>query len=277
MSNTVTDQFTYYTAAIEGKADVIHHLLNSQLRAALYKVYLSTGLPDSYEFRDSIDDFFLFLYNGPAYLEKAGMPPFSIIARISDINSLYAWIISTYRLFLLQQLPDIIRMKRLEDSDTVCYVNIPEQETAGPAITGNENTINDICDSIAFCYCNNTPVGRFILLRWLMTALERHRAIRQEPMAETLGLKNVTYRVKNARQKQRIGRTLRNRKSGKLNMSKAQTEMSRHLAGEFDNLYDCLAGYYDACVASLPQANDIQELRTRLSKDQDRLLHDTGQ
>lgn len=258
-----TDQQTYYSAAREGNIKVIHHLIGTRLRPALYKTYLSSGLHERYDFNDSLEDFLLFLYDGPAYMQEAHLPPFSMMLRISNVNALYSWITSTYRLFLLQQ----------HGRDGLA--ELPGMTLPETGHEGRDDAFGAICDSIAFCYCNNTPVGRFILIRWLLTVLERERAIAQEPIAAALGLKAVTYRVGTARQKQKLRETLRSRQSGKgATTDKSIGVMSRHLADEFDNLYECLAGYYDECIASLPQASEIQELRRLLSRGQEKLLHE---
>ncbi len=256
-----TNQTTYLIAAEEADIETIHHMLTVTLREQLLGIFNSTAKSPILTFQDSLDDFLLFLYYGPAYMQEAGLRPFSLLLRVEHSSSLYQWVKSAYRI-RLRQTAVSGRRTLTEPDDSISLEVTSEDER------------HELCNAMAICISESGNIGRFIILRWLLTVLEPDRAIRQEPMAKAAGISHANYRVSTKRQKDRLKQTLKKvRTSVSHKQDRPASELYEDLYTNFDCLYDCLLRHYDMCIAGLPQADRITELRKRLSQESGRTLH----
>lgn len=256
-----TIQAVFLKAAREARTDVVHSILSGHLSPVLRSVFRSTNRVEQ-TFEESIDDLLLFLYHGPDYMQKAGLPPYSILTQIRSPSSVFSWIASTYRIRLLQT-----------NSRLMPALTFPAAaETAGQESCGYSR--EELCDAIARCINDCNPTGRFLILRWLLTVLEPGNAIPQAPMAEAAGMTPANYRVATSRSKARLARLLQRRHAGSLEPDTGSDEMSARLQDGFDNLYDCLLFYYDDAVAGLPNSRQVSRLLALLEKEAGRRLHE---
>ncbi len=268
------NQATYLIAAQEADVEAIHHMLSVTLAEPLRNIYnQSPKLPER-SFEDTIDDFLLFLYHGPEYMRNAGLPPFSLLLRIEHCSSLYQWVTSAYRIRLRQTLG--IGKPALSLDDTDFQIQSTGLLTDDMQDNEDDEKRHELCNAIAICISQSDPLGRFLILRWLLTVLEPERAIPQATMAKAVGITHSNYRVSTKRQKDRLHRIMETHHSKSIPTTDAATIAIRNnLVCNSDCLYDCLTGYYDQCIAELPQSAEIEQIRNRLSLDAGRRLHDT--
>jgi len=253
----------------------IKDLLYISLHPTLQKIYRATvpqGRTLQLEFEDRLDDFYLFLYHGPDYMRTLGMPPFSILENIDNPECINSWIASAFRLFLLQSADRQGVATVTLETDGICIGPIDEtepfafQDVSGPEV---------LCDAIAFCLQECSAEGRFILLRWLLTVLDRKRGIPQRPMAMAAGMSHAQYRVGTKRQKDRLVKTVRQREErGSVSLDAQHAELSRELQENIDNLYECLKVQYEKCIDGLPNGRVINSLREELGASRGLSLHE---
>lgn len=267
------NQATYLIAAQEADVEAIHHMLSVTLAEPLRNIYNRTLKSGMQSFEDTIDDFLLFLYHGPKHMSDAGLPPFSLLLRVEHSSSLYKWVTSAYRIRLRQTMGTGSSTLSLDNTD----FQIQSAGLLPDNMLDNENEgkRHELCDAIAICISQSDPLGRFIILRWLLTVLEPDKAIPQAPMAKAIGITHSNYRVSTKRQKDRLRHTMETQHSKSMPPTDAATIAIRNnLICNSNHLYDCLTGYYDRCIAELPQSAEIEQLRNRLSQDAGHMLHD---
>lgn len=253
-----TIQATFLNAAREARTDLIHQILSDSLAPMFRTIFSRTNRTDQ-TFEESLDDFLLFLYYGPEYIRKAGLPPYSIILRIRKPASVFSWLASAYRIRLLQ---------------TNATLKPPVFYSAADCSDSSACSCKELCDAISKCIQDCSPTGRFLVIRWLLTALEPSNAIPQKHIADAVGITPANYRVCTSRCKSRLSTLLQKRRKAVFSLKSEYKSLSEYLQSHSDTLYDCLLSLYDDVIAALPNATKIQDLRMRMSNEAGRLLHE---
>lgn len=253
----------------------IQDLLYKSLQPTLKAIYrtqvrLSNNRLQNYE--DCRDDFYLFLYHGPDYMRTAGLPPFSILENIDNPECLNSWIASAFRLFLIH-MANRPGVGQLAPETCEKYAG----STDVPELTGLEDDSNPeaVCDAIAYCLQECSAMGRFLLLRWLLSVLDKNLEIPQRPMAAAAGISHAQYRVGTKRQKDKLAKTVRQRlEKGTVSLDAQHAELSRELQDNIDSLYGCLKEHYEKCIDNLPNGRYINALREEQGAARGLSLHD---
>ena len=256
----------YYDTILNDRSEGVeaaYYLLKKRLTRALKAVYEVYGFGLSDGFDDTIEDFFLYLHDSGASHE-----PFGILESVRNKEAFFAWVLGTYRRFLLNKAKEETRRKELMEHVSM---HTGEEERRFP----EETLILFLASAIAYADQQFIPRNRFILYRMLLTLLDHHRAIPQESMAHALSMRPVTYRVCNKRQKERFMEFILLQEAGQaLELDTGHTLMCERIVEDFNQLYRVLMEYYNQTLNCLPTASMIQSLRLNSVRSDGLSMHE---
>lgn len=243
----------YYDEVVAGNTEATYYLLKKRLERALSKVYDLHGFGLSDDFDDTIDEFFLYLYDRNL--------------SIQDKRTFFSWMVATYRHFLINSAKKEMRKKALMEQVRLS----PKGEECG---LSNETMVLFLASAIAYADQRFTPRNRFVFYRMLLSFLDHSKAIPQAAMAHALDMTPVTYRVSTKRQKDRFLEYILMQESGAtLDLDDDHGLMRDRIVDAFERLYELLMEYYDKSLEAIPNAQAIQSLRKDYSND-DGMMHE---
>lgn len=243
----------YYDEVVSGNTEATYYLLKKRLERALSKVYDLHGFGLSDDFDDTIDEFFLYLYDRNL--------------SIQDKRTFFSWTVATYRHFLINSAKKEMRKKALMEQVRLS----PKGEECG---LSNETMVLFLASAIAYADQRFTPRNRFVFYRMLLSFLDHSKAIPQAAMAQALDMTPVTYRVSTKRQKDRfLGYILMQESGATLDLDVDHGLMRDRIVDAFEGLYELLMEYYDKSLETIPNAQAIQSLRKDYSRD-DGMMHE---
>lgn len=256
------------TNDIDHDAKAVYELLKHRLSRRLKRVYELHGFGISEEYEDSIDDFFLYLYDSSA---EGNDKPFALLETIRNKAALNSWMLSTFRNFLLNKAKQEQRRKALLERVRVLH---HEDETR----LTEENMIHILADAIAYADQQFTLRNLFVFYRMLLSYLDHHRAIPQEKMATALDMNPVTYRVCNKRLKDRLRELILLLEAGyPLELDDSHLRMRDRMIEGFNQFYQLLLEYYNHTLERLPSAKRVQSLRDEYGSEKGMSMHETLQ
>ena len=254
----------YCDLVLGGDAEAAYYLLKKRLLKALEAVYELHGFGLDMELEDSLDDFYLYLYEGN---QTSGIQPFDMVRGIRNKRTFFAWIIATYRHYLINRAKEETRRKALTKQAGMMMA-----EERG--IISNENMIRNLASAIAYADQQFNSRNRFVLYRMLLSFLDHSKAIPQEAMAQAMGMQPVTYRVCSKRQKDRLLEYIQSQESGaSLSLDVDHGMMRDRIVDGFERLYELLLEYYDKALDDLPQADAVNALRLQQG-DPNGMMHE---
>lgn len=243
----------YYDEVVSGNTEATYYLLKKRLERALSKVYDLHGFGLSDDFDDTIDEFFLYLYDRNL--------------SIQDKRTFFSWTVATYRHFLINSAKKEMRKKALMEQVRLS----PKGEECG---LSNETMVLFLASAIAYADQRFTPRNRFVFYRMLLSFLDHSKAIPQAAMAQALDMTPVTYRVSTKRQKDRFLEYILMQESGAtLDLDDDHGLMRDRIVDAFERLYELLMEYYNKSLEAIPNAQAIQSLRKDYSRD-DGMMHE---
>lgn len=243
----------YYDEVVSGNTEATYYLLKKRLERALSKVYEMHGFGLSDDLDDTIDEFFLYLYDRNL--------------SIQDKRTFFSWTVATYRHFLINSAKKEMRKKALMEQVRLS----PKGEECG---LSNETMVLFLASAIAYADQRFTPRNRFVFYRMLLSFLDHSKAIPQAAMAQALDMTPVTYRVSTKRQKDRFLEYILMQESGAtLDLDVDHGLMRDRIVDAFERLYELLMEYYNKSLEAIPNAQAIQSLRKDYSRD-DGMMHE---
>ncbi|MBR4390929.1 MAG: hypothetical protein IKT08_02345 [Bacteroidales bacterium] len=259
---------SYCESILDRKGDyseAVYYLLKKRLARALRRVYDNHGFGLVDEFEDTIDDFYLYLYEGNRTVSQQ---PFSILERIRNRQAFFGWVLSTYRNYLLN------RAKEMEREKDVLFNAMIHAREDEKALT-EEAMTHILSTAIAYADQQFIVRNRFIFYRMLLSLLDHRMAIPQEEMAKALGMQAVTYRVCAKRQKDRFLVYVTLLEAGEtLELNPWHRAMRNRILLHFDSLYEVLMEYYLQALEALPSSLEIQRLRMEFGSMTTPMVHE---
>lgn len=258
----------YFDAILENyvnSCETIYYLLKKRLSKALKNVYSLHGFGLNDDFEDTIDDFYLYLYDGSSGEINR---PFSMLNSIQNKNAFFGWVVATYRNFLLNKSKE--EMRRRDLLEHVRSGNYEEKNELS-----DETMIQYLATAIAYADQQFTPRNLFIFYRMLLSLLDHKRAIPQEEMAQAMKMHPSTYRVCTKRQKDRLQEfILLQETRHSLDLDVSHTLMRDRIVACFNQLYELLLESYKQALERLPSATEIQALRHFFSHENGSMMHE---
>lgn len=248
-SYSASDYYDAVMMAPELASEAVYYLLKKRLVRALARVYELHGFGLDDHFEDTIDDFFLYLY------EHGEGRPFNMLATLREPQAFFGWMVGTYRNFLMNKAKDEIKRKLMLEE---IRANVGEEDRA----FSDENLRQFIATAIAYADQELPAHKRFIFYRMILTILDQKLALPQEMVARAMGMHPVTYRVCVNRLRTRLSDDVTYLEAGKtLPLDGPHLLMRNRLSLGFDRLYDTLVPYYEEALQALATATEINELR----------------
>ena len=147
-----------------------------------------------------------------------------------------------------------------------------------PSILTDEQKLFLASNLIAYAHQEMSSRDRFLLLRALLTMLDKRQALPNEEVAEALGMTEVSYRVTVHRVKDRLAQyRARLLKGEPLHLDNPHRQMAQSINKDFLHLYPTLLSYYDQSIAALPpdRADAVNRLRQNHFATTGHLLHES--
>ena len=152
--------------------------------------------------------------------------------------------------------------------------SVPDSSSS---ILTDEQKLSLASNLIAYAHQEMSPQDRFLLLRALLTMLDKRQTLPNEEVAEALGMTEVSYRVTVHRVKDRLAQyRTRLLKGEPLNLDDPHWQMAQRINDDFLHLYLTLLSYYDQTIAALPpdRADAVTRLRQNHFATTGNLLHE---
>ena len=227
---------------------LLYHRLDRQLRE-IYEIY-HRQLFDSFE--DIIDDFFLYLREGK---DGTNRLPYQSLQNIKNSNALETWLLNTFRNYL---------GNRTKDEERISYADVSVENLSDDLSNSltEEQKLNIVAHLIAYALQVYYPRGRFILLRMLLTMLNKQKALPNQEIAKCLGMTDISYRVSVHRIKCNLTK-FRHRllKGENLRLDDDHKLVAQRICDDFSHLYPTLLAYYTQTIDTLKCADAIKLLR----------------
>lgn len=255
----------------------MYYLLRHRLYLPLKRRYeiFRHLLPD--DFDDVLDDFFLYLRDGSTeHSEPAGgkRVPYPSLRRIRNREAAGQWLLHTFRNYLILRTDREGPLTRSRISaDSVSAIS------SAPSILTDEEKLSFASDLLAYALQEMSPRDGFILLRTLLTMLDKRQSLPNEGMAEALGMTDVSYRVAVHRVRDRLTRYRTRLLQGEpLHLDGPHHRMSQRINEGFLHLYPTLLSFYDQCVGALSPdlADAVSRLRQSHFDSTGSLLHESA-
>ena len=236
---------------IMGDDEAMYYLLHDRLSYQLrnrFETY-KNSLYDVYE--DVIDDFFL-------YLRERGSYPYQTLQRIKKQEAFESWLLNTFRNYLSNRAETEggIVSSRLQGNYELRSQVVLEMDIS------DEDKIRVVSQLIAYAHQVFYPRGRFILLRSLLSMLNKQRAVPNKEMAEALDMSYLAYRVTLHHMRQNV-RRFRERllKGESLCLDADHQLMADSINRDFTHLYPTLFRIYIECIDTLKTSTAVKNLR----------------
>ena len=240
---------------------LLHHRLDRQLRE-IYETYHRL-LFDTFE--DIADDFFLYLREGK---DGTNRLPYQSLQNIKNSDALEAWLQNTFRNYL---------SNRTKDEERISYTDVSIENLSDDlsiSLTA-EQKLNIVAHLIAYALQVYYPRGRFILLRMLLTMLNKQKALPNQEIAKSLGMTDISYRVSVHRIKCNLTK-FRHRllKGESLRLNDDHQQIAQQICDNFSHLYPTLLAYYTQTIDTLKCADAIKQLRQEHYEETGLMAHE---
>lgn len=272
-----------YQLTIKGDSlsdEAMHYVISTRMRACFKGVYAGYESQSSDEFEDVLSNFFLYLREGS---HADNNVPYEALLGLQHPEAFASWMQSTFRNYLNNRVASEAKAMEL-------LAEYPEDVADGDSNdvqTSMEQKIETFAHLVAYMLHVLQPRERFILLRWLLTILDKNKALPEKEMAQAMGLSNESYRVITYRVKMQVRHNLSilMQEERELLHYTCTTELFNHpdclivasdINEHFADLYNCLIGYYEGTLSVLPNADAIAKLRLTRREERGFSVHDTS-
>lgn len=209
------------------------------------------------------------VYSEPCSGNRAHYPA---LRRIRNCNTFVQWLLRTFRNYLITRADREGPLSTIElDPDCVTNADVPV------SIMTDEEKLSFASDLLAYALQEMSPRDGFILLRTLLTMLNKRQSLPNEELAAALGMTEVSYRVAVHRVKDRLAQYRTRLLQGEsLRLDTPHRRMSQRINEGFLHLYPTLLFYYNQCVNSLSPnlAAAVNRLRQIHLDSTGNLLHE---
>lgn len=261
---SASDYFDAVVSPDKPPVETVYYLLHKRLHCALQRTFELHGFGLSDDFDDTVNDFFLYLYEG----NNEGAVPFSFIKSVQNKQAFFGWTIATYRNFLLNKAKEEMKRKTLQQEALMMIDN----EGLG---LNEEMMISYLATAIAYADQQFRPCNLFIFYRSMLSLLDHSRAIPQEEMAMAMNLHPVTYRVRSKRQRDCFQGFILSQETGhRLDLDRRHELMRLCIVEDFSRLYDLLIGFYNQVLEQLPAKSEIRALRLKYRQEKGVSMHE---
>ena len=248
--------------------EAMYYLLRHRLYLPLKRRYdiFQHLLSDNFE--DVLNDFFLYLRDGSnqssgddqscgddemvgdqehSEPDSGDRAPYPSLRRIRNREASVQWMLRTFRNYLITRADRQGPLSSIElDPDCISNTDVPV------SILTDEEKLAYASELLAYALQEMSPRDGFILLRTLLTMLEKRQSLPNEEVAEALGMTDISYRVAVHRVRDRLVRFRSRLLQGEsLRLDGPHRMMSQHINEDFLHLYPTLLYYYTQSINTL--------------------------
>lgn len=264
-------EFLDFILAHREQADeAMYWLLHERLKPQLWEKFeaFKEEILDDYE--DVVEDFFLYLREGK---DGDNSQPYKILLGVQHRDVFVAWVRSTFRNYLTNRAASETKLREF-------YVEHAEEFCAcsnGHLMLQTERMIETFSHVLAYMFQELQPRERFILLRWLLTILDKSKALPEKDVTKAMGISYEAYRVIVYRIKAQMRHNLSLLQQGNqvLSYGSEYLSIASDINDHFSDLYNCLIAYYEETLLLLPNAEAVAELRLSRKEKSGGMVHDT--
>jgi len=242
--------------------EAMYYILQDRLRNRLQDKFDKLPSKISDDFSDVLNDFFLYLREG----NETARLPYSALHTIRNKASFETWIVSTFWNFLNKQYRK--KQQELMNVDDVILND-------GSEHIEKEELISKASILIAYSHQSLPPRSQFLLLRTLLTLLDKDNALPDKEMAEAMGMSHILYRVTTHRIMKNVRKLMKRIESGDTpDLDNYHANMAASINKDFDTLYATLMRYYSSTLGMLDNEGAISKLRKRYYESTGTMLHE---
>lgn len=232
-------------------------------------------------FDDVLTDFFLYLRGDGRHPET-----YHSLRTIRNKDSFEVWLLNTFRNYLNVRVDKEGRMEAPlsfppEGGMDMEGPRLPSLSGEGSGAGLEESQLTDerklilAANLIAYAHQTFSPCDRFLLLRSLLTLLNRGQALPNDEMAQALGMSAIAYRVSVHRMRKRLSKIRTALLGGEEpHLDDSHSQMAHTIEDNFERLYPTLFAYYLGSIENLPDAAAVKQLRQRHIDATSRVLHE---
>jgi hypothetical protein len=243
----------------EDADEAMFYLLHNRMKLQMKKLYetYQHNLLDGFD--DVIDDFFLYLRDG---INCKNQKPYQSLRRIKNKDTFTIWILRTFRNYL-----------NIRTAKEGCSFDSDVEYS--PSQLTDEKKLNMVSDLIAYALQMMSPRESFILLRTLLTMLNKKQMLPNEDMAKALGMSDVAYRVTVHRIKRNLNKYREDILNDRnLHLDSLHSQMAQQINDGFLELYPTLLNFYERIIDDLSRADAIKQLRKEYLESTGSILHE---
>ena len=225
--------------------EALYYLLSQRLKGALKSVYEKKKdlIDDSYE--DTINEFYLYLHDRGRQ-DNNDEPYYQPLRKIKNKQAFSYWMINTYRFFLYNKLQQMIM--------TPLFDNLHEEQPYD-SVKNWERKIWDMSVLITYAYQKMRPLTKYIFFRSMLRVMNKRLCVKNERMAQVLGISYIDYRVRNYHAWHLVRKKRKQILEGeRIKLDKEGIEMAKHIYRSYGNLFPLLRMYYMEILESLPES-----------------------
>lgn len=246
--------------------EAMYYLLHKRLYGSLRKKYeqFQSQLLDGFD--DIVEDFFLYLREGK---DGQNDVAYQSLRRIQKREAFESWMLNTFRNYLTARVTtEDGRMVGLSDDQNI-------QISDNSNLLTNERKLAIASQLIAYAHQEFPPRDCFILLRSLLSMLNKQQAMPNDEMAKALGMTDISYRVTTHRIKCRLAKCRELMLQGvNLHLDGQHRLMAKRINDDFDHLYPTLMIYYGQTLEMLNRATAVKQLQQEYLDATGNLLHE---
>lgn len=243
---------------------LLHHRLDLQMR----RRYNAFQLQLMDDFDDLVEDYFIYLREGPDGMNRVR---YQALHSIKNPEAIAMWLLRTFRNYLRD---------RAAKEGEIASADFPADEVANDdspsSILTDEEKLSYASDLIAYAHQVLSPRDGFIFLRTLLTMLNKRQALANAEMARALGMTDISYRVAVYRMKCNLAlqRTLL-LEGKRLPLDHQHHQMAQRINDDFIHLYPTLLEFYNQSLDHLDQADAIRQLRQKYYNTTGDMMHES--
>lgn len=261
--------------------EAMHYLIRVRIHSLLKDVYAVYESRCHDEYEEVLSDFFLYLREG-AHADNN--EPYQSLLGLQHPEALTSWMQSTLRNYLNNRVASEAKSTELLAE----YLEDVEVGNSCEALADTEQKIETFAQLVAYMLHVLQPRERFILLRWLLTVLDKSKALPEKEMALAMGLSHESYRVITYRVKMQLRHNLsilmqqeghellNNQETDENNNHIDYLAVASDINEHFSDLYNCLIKYYEGTMSILPNADAISKLRIARLEEHGFSVHDAS-
>ena len=242
---------------------LLHHRMERQLKLRFEK--FQHKLTDGFD--DVLEDFFLYLRDGGRDSCEVSYPS---LRRIRNKEAFEAWMLNTFRNYITM----LVDSKKTMVCSGLKEEDLAEMDVPTSALS-DERKLEIASTLIAYAHQILSYRERFILLRTMLSMLNKSQALPNDKVACVLGMSAISYRVTVHRLKRNLVNIRTRLISGEIiTLDNPHLQMAQRINKDFSQLYQTLLVYYSQSIDGLHNAAAVKQLRQEYYNTTGLMLHE---